>query len=278
MRPFTGLSGFAITPMCDGRVDFDVLVRIRDHLDQSGLDSIGVLGSTGSFAYLSEPERALVMECWSGIKTPWIAGVSATTTAEAIRGCKMAHRNGASGVIANAVSYVPLNTNELKDYFWQIAQHSPLPLCVYDNPPNTGQSLSLELLAELAAHPNIAAVKVFAQPDNAQQHQALSQLACAAGYAVDLHACEAMIGGGDAWYSTLAGTLPEALVPIMRAIRAGDFEQARKLNQALEPIYQLMRQHSGFRVVHAIANQRGWSCQLPAPLQMPSLDLEGLIV
>ena len=281
MQIFEGLSGFPITPLKNGRVDFEVLKQIRDHLDQSGLDSIGVLGSTGSFAYLSEPERALVMEAWSGIQTPWIAGVSATTTAEAIRHSKMAHRNGASGVIANAFSYVPLSVDELERYFLELAESSPLPLCIYDNPVNTGQSLSIDLLARLSAHANVHAIKAFAQADNHEQHEQLSQLRWKAGYAVDFNACEAMINGGSAWYSTLAGTLPEALVPIMRAIRSGDLAAARALDAQLHPVYEAMKSHSGFRVVHQIACQRGWTCQLPPPIQTPqklNIDLSHWLV
>lgn len=60
---FEGLSGFPITPFKNGKVDFNVLCNIHNHIDQAGLDSIGVLESTGSFAYLSELERIKVLEC-----------------------------------------------------------------------------------------------------------------------------------------------------------------------------------------------------------------------
>lgn len=268
---FEGLSGFPITPINNGSVDFEVLRRIRDFLDQAGLDSIGVLGSTGSFAYLSELEKTKVMACWSEVSTPWIAGVSAMTTRQALGFCRIAQDSGAKGVIANAFTYVPLRPEELKAYFLEIAENSPLPLCVYDNPVTTGTALSAALLEELAAHPNIHAIKTFAKQDNAHQHAMLSKLPWQAGYAVDAFCCEAMIQGADAWYSTLAGTMPELLVPIVKAIKAGDEHKARELNKRVLPIYELMQQHSGYRVMHALANLKGWSCELPAPLSMPEL-------
>ena len=268
---FEGLSGFPITPINDGKVDFGVLCKIRDHIDHAGLDSIGVLGSTGSFAYLSELERTRVLECWSKAKTPWIAGVSATTTGEAIRYCHIAEKNGAQGVIANAFAYVPLRPDELKRYFLHIADNSPLPLCVYDNPVTTGQALSEALLTELAAHPNIQAIKTFAKQDNQSQHEVLSTVPLHIGYAVDAFCCDAMLGGASAWYSTLAGTMPELLVPVASAIKLGDSRKALELNQLVLPLYELMRQHSGYRVVHALANLRGWSCELPAPLSLPDM-------
>lgn len=275
---FEGLSGFPITPMHNGCVNFSSLSRIRDHLDLAGLDSIGVLGSTGSFAYLSEIERTRVMECWSKASTPWIAGVSATTTLEALRYCKIAQQNGAQGVIANAFAYVPLRSDELKTYFLEIAENSPLPLCVYDNPTTTGQTLSDSLLRELSAHPNIKATKVFAKPNNEAQHSILSAMNWYPGYAVDQLCCDAMISGASAWYSTLAGTIPELLVPVMSAIKAGNYDKARQLNSLAAPLFQLMKRHSGYRVMHVLANLRGWSCELPAPLSIQELgDLTAFI-
>ncbi len=268
---FKGLSGFPITPMKADTVDFNTLRHIRDHIDSTGLDSIGVLGSTGSFAYLSSTQRNKVMECWSEVAIPWIAGISATTAKQAIESAKVAEQNGAKGVIANAFSYVPLNTNELAHYFLSIADNSPLPLCVYDNPLTTGQPLEHSLLKTLAKHPNVQATKVFAKPDNFEQHKSLSSLDWQAGYAVDANCCEAIINGGSAWYSTLAGTFPELLVPIMTAIKHKDLDTARKLNQNLAPLYKIMKQYSGYRVMHVIANLRGWHCELPSPLLLPEI-------
>ncbi|WP_395344677.1 dihydrodipicolinate synthase family protein [Ningiella sp. W23] len=275
---FKGLIGFPITPIKESKVDLPILDKIREHLDQSGLDAIGVLGSTGSFAYLDENERERVMACWSKASTPWIAGVSATTTGEAIRQCKAANYHGAQGVIANAFSYVPLKENELQRYFLEIAEHSPLPLCVYDNPVNTGQTLSFTLLETLASHPNIRAIKAFAQSNNEALHSKLSALNWQAGYAVDANCCEAMIKGGKAWFSTLAGTMPELLVPIMNAIKQTEYDKARESHQALSQLFELMREHSGFRLMHALANHKGWQCELPSPLILPQIaDLEKVL-
>lgn len=269
---FEGLSGFPITPLKNGELDLNMLCRIRDHIDSAGLDSIGVLGSTGSFAYLSDIDRITVMECWGKASTPWIAGVSATTTSAAIRYSKIAEHNGAQGLIANAFAYAPLNPDELKGYFLDIADASSLPLCVYDNPPTTGQHLSDELIRELSEHENIKAIKVFAKQNNADQHNRFSSLNIDPGYAVDANCCEAILGGGSAWYSTLAGTLPELLVPVMKAIKAGEHAKARELNSEAKPLYDVMKQYSGFRVMHALANQRGWACELPKPLSMPKIS------
>jgi len=53
MTIFAGLSAFPPTPADeDGIVDTDALAALVDRLASSGVDSISVLGSTGTYAYL----------------------------------------------------------------------------------------------------------------------------------------------------------------------------------------------------------------------------------
>jgi 4-hydroxy-tetrahydrodipicolinate synthase len=55
---FKGLSAFPITPCgSDGRVDTGALRRLLAPLLAAKVDSIGLLGSTGTYAYLTREER-----------------------------------------------------------------------------------------------------------------------------------------------------------------------------------------------------------------------------
>lgn len=54
MMLLRGLSAFPITPAdASGRVDVAALRRLVTSLGAAGVDSIGLLGSTGSYPYLS---------------------------------------------------------------------------------------------------------------------------------------------------------------------------------------------------------------------------------
>lgn len=55
---FSGLSAFPITPLAGDTVDRRALVRVVERLAVARVDSIGALGSTGSYPYLSTDERA----------------------------------------------------------------------------------------------------------------------------------------------------------------------------------------------------------------------------
>jgi len=59
---FTGLSAFPLTPMDEQGVDENAFTCLVQQLVAAKVDSIGALGSTGSYAYLSRAERSRVAQ------------------------------------------------------------------------------------------------------------------------------------------------------------------------------------------------------------------------
>ncbi|WP_299365753.1 dihydrodipicolinate synthase family protein, partial [uncultured Paracoccus sp.] len=58
MSLFTGLSAFPLTPTDEeGRLNPDLLCRFLERIVAAGADSIGLLGSTGGYPYLTPVER-----------------------------------------------------------------------------------------------------------------------------------------------------------------------------------------------------------------------------
>ena len=260
---FHGLSAFPITP-CDaaGRVDTGALRDLLKRIDIAGADSIGLLGSTGSYMYLSPAEKRRGIEaaadCLGG-STPVIVGVGALRTDEAVALARDAQDAGAQGLLLAPVSYTPLGDDEVFEHFAAVAAATPLPLCIYNNPGTTHFSISQTLLSRLSAIPNIAAVKNPALPaaDITAAHQAtLSAVPAgfAVGYSGDWLVADAILAGGVTWYSVVAGTLPEPSAKLMRAAQAGDRAEVERINALFEPLWTLFRELSSYRVVHAIAN------------------------
>ncbi len=54
----TGLSAFPLTPMNESAIDEAAFLRLVERLAAAGVDSIGALGSTGNYAYLTRAEPA----------------------------------------------------------------------------------------------------------------------------------------------------------------------------------------------------------------------------
>ncbi len=76
---FKGLSAFPLTPLSESNIDFRAFAGLVERLADSGVDSMGVLGSTGSYAYLEKRERKRVLRealAHAG-GVPVIAGIGA---------------------------------------------------------------------------------------------------------------------------------------------------------------------------------------------------------
>ena len=77
---FHGLSAFPITPMDrEGRVLAEDLAVLLDRLVAAEVDSIGLLGSTGSYMYLQRSERLRAIEAGSATGTASAIGSSASS-------------------------------------------------------------------------------------------------------------------------------------------------------------------------------------------------------
>jgi 4-hydroxy-tetrahydrodipicolinate synthase len=281
MTVLTGLSAFPITPSdADGHVDVAALRRLVARLRAAGVDSVGLLGSTGSYPYLSRSERHRALDAAldeiSG-RLPILVGVGALRTDEAVRLAQDAKAAGAAAGLLAPVSYTPLTEEEVFEHFATVARESGLPLCIYDNPGTTHFRFNPALVGRLSGVVGIIAVKSPAsEPPAVAAHlgelRRLVPEGFSLGYSGDWNAVEALLAGGDAWYSVVAGLFPGVSVAIVRAVRNGDASEARRLNATLEPLWALFKEFSSLRVIYACADLLG-IC--PAEPPRPILPLSG---
>ncbi|MEH3119345.1 MAG: dihydrodipicolinate synthase family protein [Methylorubrum populi] len=262
MTCFTGLSAFPITPASpEGRVDTAALRALIAALAATDITSIGLLGSTGTYAYLSRGERRRAIDTAleeADGRVPIIVGVGALRTDEAVALAQDARVAGAAAGLLAAVSYTPLTDDEVFEHFSTVATRGGLPLCIYDNPGTTHFRFTPSLVGRLAQVPGIAALKSPApDADSAAGHlDSLSRAVPAGfrlGYSGDWNAAEALLAGGETWYSVAAGLFPEPCLAILRAAQAGDAAQARTLNARMQPLWDLFKEFSSLRVIYAAA-------------------------
>ncbi|ASY59083.1 dihydrodipicolinate synthase family protein [Sinorhizobium sp. CCBAU 05631] len=266
MTLFTGLSAFSITPTdAAGHVDTGALSRLLERIHLAGADSIGLLGSTGGYAFLSRGERRhaieAAMDCVGG-KTPVIVGVGALRTDEAQALARDARSAGADGLLLVPMSYTPLFEEEVYRHFAAIAEAGQLPLCIYNNPGTTKFTFSDALIARLSKIANIAAVKMPLPQDGdfegeTARLRAETPPGFSIGYSGDWGAAAALLAGCDAWYSVIAGLLPAEALALTRAAQAGDVAEVERLDQAFQPLWSLFKAFGSFRVMYAIAQALG---------------------
>ncbi|WP_165220659.1 dihydrodipicolinate synthase family protein [Affinirhizobium pseudoryzae] len=276
-----GLSAFPPTPTdAEGTVQAEALARLIDRLATAGVDSIGLLGSTGGYAFLSREERRraveIAREAVAG-RTPLIVSVGALRTDAAEALARDAQQAGADGLLLAPVSYTPLNEEEVFQHFVAVAGASDLPLVIYNNPSTTKFTFSLDLIERLSQLPTVAAVKMPlpAAGDFAGEIANLRRRTppgFSIGYSGDWGAADALLSGADAFYSVVAGLLPTPALALTRAAMAGDAEEARRLDTAFEPLWVLFKQFGSFRVMYAIAAELGLFHAAPPRPVLPIPD------
>lgn len=280
---FTGLSAFPLTPMNENAIDEAAFVRLVERLAAAGVDSIGALGSTGNYAYLTRAERARIarLAVEHAGDVPVIVGISALRTRDVLALAEDAEAAGASAVLLAPMSYQPLSEEEAFGLYEAVTARLSLPLCVYDNPGTTHFTFSDALHGRIAALPRVASIKipgVPAEPAAARERVArlrgLIPPDVTIGVSGDAMAATGLNAGCEAWYSVIGGLFPETALAITHAARAGKGDEALRLSQRLEPLWALFRRHGGsLRVVATAAELLGLT--EPPSLPLPLKTLEG---
>lgn len=279
---FNGLSAFPLAPMKGESIDLDAVARLVARAAQAGVDSLGVLGSTGNYAYLSRDERRAVLktsvDAADGV--PVLAGIGAVRTRDVLVLAEDAQAAGASALLLAPVSYQTLTEAEVFGLYEDVAAESSLPIVVYDNPGTTGFTFTDDLHARIARIPGIASIKIPPPPVRelatrlGKLRSGLPQ-GTTVGISGDWVAAEALLAGCDLWYSAIAGVLPRQARTIVDHAVAGRSDLALAASAELEPLWSLFRTYGSLRVTAALAEDLGLVPSAGLPLPLRGLDSEG---
>lgn len=233
-----GVYPYLVSPIgADGRVKRDVLARLVDHLIAAGVHGLTPLGSTGEFAYLTREQKREVVACTveaaSG-RVPVIAGVAATTTAEAVSLTREMVGLGADGILAILEAYFPVPDAGVESYFAAIAEAAPCPVVLYTNPQFQRSDLSIPVLRRLSQLPNVGYLKEA----STNTGRLLSIIEATEGrlkiFAASAHIPAAvMLIGGVGWMAGPACLVPRESVELYELCRAGDWGRAMELQRRL---------------------------------------------
>lgn len=281
---FSGLSAFPLTPVNDKGIDEKAFLSLLSRLTAAKVNSLGVLGSTGSYAYFTREQRQRVTKLAvdHAENIPVMVSIGATSTDEVLRLAEDAQQAGVSALLLPAVSYQKLTEEEIFGLYKDVAQHASVPVCVYDNPGTTHTAFTDALYARIAALDAIASIKIPGVPDElGAATQRVSRLRSQLpgkirlGVSGDASAGNGLIAGCDVWYSVCGGLFPNTALGITRAAQAGDFITVAEQSQRLEPLWALFRKHGGsIRVMAAAAALLGLTSEHNLPRPVRSLSIE----
>lgn len=215
-------------------------------LNQYALRGYLILGSNGELINLSEEEKNRVYvaarEAIPHDKL-MLAGTGGQSTSETLKLTAIAASAGADAVLILNPSYYRglMNRVALVSHYHEIADHSDIPVIIYNMPANSGLDMDAETIVEISSHENIIGLK-----DSGGNLTKMAQiidetdddfqvLAGSAGFLVP-----AMSIGAVGGILALANISPEHCMAMHTRYLAGDFKGAAhfqrkcvKLNNAV---------------------------------------------
>lgn len=271
---FHGVFPYLVSPVDDdGAVRTEVLARLCDDLIGAGVHGLAALGSTGEFAYLGWEQQCrvvgTVVEAAAG-RVPVIAGVAATTIAEAQRRAKAFERMHCDGIIAILEAYFPIADDGVHAYFESIARAVELPVVLYTNPNFQRSDLSLPVIERLSRVGNVRYIK----DASSNTGRLLSILDRVEGrmqvFAASAHipACVMLIGGVG-WMAGPACLAPRQSVELYEACREGDWKRAMDLQRSLWRLNHAFAKHNLAACIKGGLELQGYAVGAPLPPQAP---------
>jgi 4-hydroxy-2-oxoglutarate aldolase len=148
----------------DERVYFRKIEANMARYSRSLLAGMVVLGSTGEAVALNDEETRDVLRASIEATAPekvLIAGVGRESVRATLELAEFAAALSYDAVVVRPPSYYAgqISPGAILHYFRSIADRSPLPVLIYFIPKFVPCEISVEIIAELAQHPNIIGIK-----------------------------------------------------------------------------------------------------------------------
>lgn len=148
----------------DERVYYRKLEANMARYSRSLLSGMVVLGSTGEAPLIDDAEARKILRVAADAAAPekvLIAGVGRESVKSTVELAETAAESRYDAILVRPPSYFAkqLSPAAVLHYYRGIADRSPLPVILYNIPQCVPYQIPIELVAELAAHPNIIAIK-----------------------------------------------------------------------------------------------------------------------
>jgi 4-hydroxy-tetrahydrodipicolinate synthase len=226
----------------DDHVDHGSLTRIVDYVLAAGADGVVFPGVASEFNFLSAEERNAALQVVVATidgRVPVIVGASAGTAEESGALAAAGAERGARAAMVMAPASVGQDVADLVAFFGEVGERGGLPIILQNAPPPVGSGLSVEVILEAASR--VDAIRYFKE-ETLPCGQRITRLLEGAPESL-----AGVIGGAGGRYIVdelnrgAGGTMPaceltEAHAAILRAHRAGDRKEARRIYDRILPL------------------------------------------
>lgn len=245
--------------------------------NNTGLAGYVLLGSNGEAPLLSDAERLEVVRVARkeipANKLLLVGTGMESTEATIVLTMRVADLGAAAALVVNPFYYRPqLSRAALRKYFEAIAEASPIPIVLYNVPKFTGVNLSVELIAQLAEHPNLIGMK-----DSAGNLAQLVELRekTPAGFQILIGAdavfFAGLMHGMDGAILALANVAPHECVKLYESVKKEEWQEGRVLAEKLAPLGRIIVARHGVPGLKAALEEAGYYGGAP---RLPLLEAE----
>lgn len=238
---FRGIMVPVTTPYnLEGRIQWEEFARHIEIILAAGADSILVPSGTGEFANLNMETRIELTRRAAKIirgRVPLVAMISDCSTQNVLELAKWSKEAGATELMLTPPYFSHINQRAIKAFFLEVADACGLPLWIYHQPGETKLNMELEIVAELAEHPNIIGIKAAPGEDFMYFTRLVRLLGGREDFSIlngeDFDLLASLMIGGDGGVSSLANIVPKQVVEMFRASQRGDWQTARCMHETV---------------------------------------------
>lgn len=242
-QKFSGTGVALVTPFLNGKIDFEALERVIEHVIQGGVDFLVSLGTTGEAITLSERECREVFDFTLRVnngRLPIVAGMFGdNNTARLVEKVKGFNLDGFDAIMSSSPSYSKPSQEGIFLHFMELEKVSPLPIIIYNVPSRTGRNVQADTALRLArASKKFIAIKEAA----GEMAQAMRLIKYRPDHLLVLSGDDPLTlpiiaCGGHGVISVIANAMPREWSDMTRAALSGDLDTARRLNNLLLDIH-----------------------------------------
>ncbi|MEY3946762.1 MAG: hypothetical protein RJB03_1468 [Bacteroidota bacterium] len=233
-----------LTPFdANDQVDLAMFEKNLEAQVDAGIHGIIIGGSLGEASTLTIEEKELLVKFsvtkLAG-KIPVIMNIAEGSTREAVRQAALAKEWGADGLMLLPPMRYKADDRETVAFFKAVASSTDLPVMIYNNPVDYKIDVTLDMFAELAALPNINAIKESTRDVTnitRLRNRFGTRFAILCG--VDPLTVEELALGADGLVAGLVDAFPKETVVMYNLVKAGRMEEAIAIYRWFMPLLEL---------------------------------------
>lgn len=142
-----------VTPFRKGKVDYDALGKLTEHLIRNKVEHIVTLGSTGETPTLSKEEKKEISTFTLkkvNKRVPVVIGIGGNNTHNILDSLTHDDLSGFTAILSSSPNYNKPSQEGIYEHYKAIAKNSPLPVIVYNVPGRTGSNITAATTLRLA--------------------------------------------------------------------------------------------------------------------------------